>query len=202
MSIRFAPPEFLKALEAQHHGEFRVRWSPVRFRWQVEQKVGRGFAEAPLVDDQHHDDYHRVRDGYVLYAEIAPGTTTPCPTVLDDRGTVCGHDMKAVPYELKQVECPNCKQKTVTGFFPLGDRLLEQLRSTDPNRGGYERNHPKVLRAANLQAKRLKAAAAKREAFACGVDDAKFFIPKVGSTGKESMWIDAPTKHVNPPVPL
>jgi hypothetical protein len=188
--MRYAPPEFLKALDREFHGQFRCRWSPVRHRWQVEQKVGTGTAETPLVDDQYHDDWHRVRDGYVLYAEIAPGTLTPCPH--------CGADMKAEPFVLKQIPCGSCANKTVTGFFPLGEALLTQLRSTDPNRGGYERNHPKILRAADAQRKRLKAAAAYREARACGVDDARFYIPKVGATNRESMWLDAPVNQVNP----
>lgn len=187
MSMRFAPADFVRALDREFNGRFRVRWSPVRHRWQVEEKVGQGYLDTPLVDDAHHDDWHRVRDGYTLYAEIAPGTTTPCPTIVDDWGTVCGADMKAEPYVLKQIKCATCGQGTNTGFFPLGEPLLEQLRFTDPNRGGYERNHPRLLRAANERRQRLKAMAARRESNARGVDDAKFFIPKV-ALGGAPMW--------------
>jgi hypothetical protein len=192
MSMRYAPPEFLTRLQHEFAGRFRVRWSPIRHRWQVEEKVDSGSVDVPLVDDRDHDDWHRTRDGYVLYAEISPGTTTPCPSIVDHLGTVCGADMKAEPYALKQVPCPSCGQKTVTGFFPLGEALLEQLRFTDPNRGGYERNHPRLIRARNERMKELRIKAAYREAAAVGRDDARLDIAKRGYTGREGMWLNAP----------
>lgn len=194
--MRTAPSEFTRQL-AREYPNYRLRWSPVRHRWQLEEKVGRGIADFPL-DALHdstverrknsYDDLIRVKDGYMLWVEVAPGTTTPCPT--------CGGDMKAVPYEFTQVKCPVCGDKVATGFFPLNESLLDVLRMTDPNRGGFDRFSTAKLRAQNeLRQNRLNAANF-REARALGVDDARVDIPKRGYTGKESMWADAPAPKI------
>jgi hypothetical protein len=194
--MRYAPPEFTKQL-AREYPNYRIRWSPVRHRWQLEEKVGRGIADFPI-DPLHdstverrknsYDDLIRVKDGYILWVEVAPGSITPCPT--------CGADMKAVHYEFTQVKCPSCTDKVVTGFFPLNESLLDVLRSTDPNRGGYDRFHPHKVRALNLRRQELINNANYREARALGVDDARVDIPKRGYTGKEHMWADAPAPKI------
>lgn len=196
-----APSSFTKAL-AREFPKFRIRWSPLRYRWQLEEKAGRGIADFPVDPDfaastertrLAWDDLIRVKDGYVLYVEVAPGTTTPCPT--------CRSDMKAVPFEFVQVRCKVCMAEgrhggVVTGYFPLGETLLDVLRSNDPNRGGYERNDPQKVRAFNERRTEMSFAAKMREARACGVDDARFQIPKRGYSGKESMWLDAPAPKI------
>jgi hypothetical protein len=192
--MRKAPEWFLNQLKQEHDGRLRIRWSPARFRWQIEQKVDISKL-APFHIDSLDDDAIRAVDGYARVCEISPGTLTPCTnTGLD--GRMCGHDLRAPFGQFVQVRCPRCRADGFHGgqilsHFELDDNLLQHLRRIDPNRGAYEATRDK-LRVHNRTLMDSRIEAAKREMRAVAFDDAKVCITKRGYSGKDTMWADAP----------
>jgi hypothetical protein len=87
--------------------------------------------------------------------------------------------MQAAVREFKRMLCSHCGEKSIACFWPLTDSLLEQIRSTDPNRGGYlriqyELNHAKTERL-------RKQMFARQEALYAALSDARFWMhEKVG----------------------
>jgi hypothetical protein len=165
------PPEsFTSALTAQFGGRFRCRWSQARHRWQLEKKVATAILP-PAPVDPRNDDIIRAVDGYDFYAEVCPGTTTACEH--------CGGDMKATIRSFTRTTCERCGEKSIACFWPLTDSLLEQLRSTDPDRGGYRRLKEELAQA-TIERKR-KQLQQRQEAFFGVLEDARFWMhEKVG----------------------
>ena len=116
---------FQRRLTERFDGRFRVRWSPSRSAFQVEQKVGR---MADLPADAGEDHQIRTRDGYVLVFEITPGDRMPCEG--------CKFPLKVPVFETAQITCPLCGTKAILGFWPIdGDRIIEHLEFLDPLKG-------------------------------------------------------------------
>lgn len=192
--MRKAPEWFVRQLKQEHDGRLRIRWSPARFRWQIEQKID--VAKLPPFHvDSLDDDAIRAVDGYSRICEIAPGTITPC-TNIGPSGTMCGYDLK-VPYgAFTQARCPRCRSNgfhggNIVAHFDLNDQLLQYLRKLDPNRGSYEVTREK-LRRHNRDLMNNRYDSIARELRAVAIDDMRVDIPKRGYTGRETMWIDAP----------
>lgn len=184
--MRSAPESFSRALAAQFNGRFRVRYSVKRHTWQIEEKCDVARL-APIEIDSADDDLIRAVDGFSFFAEVTQGTTCLCPR--------CGQDTFAIPRAFQATECSKCGKKSIRCFWPLDDSLLEHMRSTDPNRGGYERL--RKARDFNKQLSNARIDSSFRESRAVAVDDARVDIPKVGHTGKETMWLDAPAPRLH-----
>jgi hypothetical protein len=186
--MRLAPEWFSRQLKQEHDGRLRIRWSPARLRWQIEQKVDTAKL-APFHVDSMDDDAIRAIDGYSRICEICPGSLTPCSNTGLDGKTPCGYDLK-VPYaQFVQVKCPQCKLNGFNGgqivaHFELNEALLNHLRSIDPNRGVYERQRAK-LRTANKDLVARRHNELKKDVIYAAKDDMRVCIPKVGYTGKE-----------------
>jgi hypothetical protein len=186
-----APESFVRSLDYQFGGKFRVRFSDRRHRWQIEQRVASDVAAAlpPMGNDAQHsytDDTIRYHDGYTLFAEIAPGTLTPCGNDLTDEAghKTCGQDLK-IPFARKfgVLTCPACEAHHTVAHWPLDESLLEHIRSTDPER------NPDLLRKRNSRSEarheKLKQRAGFRDELAnMARDDARVDIAKTGYTGK------------------
>lgn len=171
--MRSVPESFSRALDRQFDSRFRVRFSVKRQTFQLEERCD--IARLPPIEIDAADD-HLIRavDGYSFFAEVTPGTTCLCPR--------CGQDTFAVVREFRSTPCSKCGLKSVRCYWPLEESLLEHLRSTDPNRGAYERLEKSRDYNKKLQNDRLESSF--RESRAVSVDDARFDIAKVGYTGK------------------
>ena len=128
--MRKVPDSFKESLDKQFNGKIRVRWSNKDQEWHVEEKINRGSLDTP-VDDQD-DTAIRYRDGYGFICSIRPGDRMPCPK--------CNSELKVPINEFAEVKCDYCRMKgrntsIISGFFELGDILLEHLRRLDPVRG-------------------------------------------------------------------
>jgi hypothetical protein len=113
--------------------EYRVRWSPRKETYCIEQQVGTAKIDIPRAAADI-DTWQRAKDGYGLVCEISPRTMMKC---LQCRTRL------AVP-ELKwgEVKCDTCRSSKnyntavyYVAYFPLCERLLQHLESTSPKRG-------------------------------------------------------------------
>lgn len=165
-----APESFVKSLDSQFGGRFRVRWSPSRHRWQLECKVATTILP-PAPIDPRDDDLIRAVDGYDFFCEVCPGTLTPCEH--------CHRGMKASFQRFDRVTCEQCGHKSFACHWELSDSLLQHIRYTDPNRGGYDRIKDEFTQA-KLE-KQRKQAFARQEALYGAIADARFWMhEKVG----------------------
>ena len=128
-------PDFIEKLHKEFP-EYRVRWSLKNERWQVEQKVGRGALPGTYPEDKFDDGTIRAAEGYWLILEVSPRSETKCPD--------CGFFFQLPMLEIKETRCDYCISRgldgrTMLGYFPLGEALLEQLRKTDPKRDGIQK---------------------------------------------------------------
>lgn len=131
--IRHAPESFTDKLERSFRGRLRIRWSQQRDEWLIEQKVRRGIFPGYRATregwDETSDRYVQHRDGVVTIMSVRTGDRMPCPR--------CSHELK-VPYmETTHVKCAYCQmvgRRTYVPavFFPLGDALIDHLKSIDP----------------------------------------------------------------------
>lgn len=168
-----------------------MRWSPRRQRWQIEQRV-HSDVSAPLPpiggDGQYtfDDDAIRYHDGYHYFAEVSPGTLTPCGQEVKDEVFTypCRQDLKIpVMRHFGVLKCPACEASHTVAHWPLDDTLIEHIRSTDPER------NPELQRKSNSRYEANRAKAKKRAGFRDdlthdGADLARLDIAKVGYTGK------------------
>jgi hypothetical protein len=165
------PPEsFVRSLHSQFDGRFRVRWSNTRMRWQLEVKAAAAIIP-PAPIDPRDDDLIRAVDGYDFFCEVCPGTLTPCEH--------CGGDLKAAFQKFTRVKCERCGEGSFACHWDLSDSLLQHIRSTDPNRGGYLRIKHEL--AQGKIERRRKQLQARQEAFYGVLEDARFWMhEKVG----------------------
>ncbi len=181
------PQEFVHRLSREFGGRLRIRWSPRREEWHIEQKVGRALGDPPRHIPDWHDQWVRARDGYHFLCAIRTGDRMPCP--------ICRQSIPVPIMRMGEAMCQACKdaKRTARGwyvsFWPLGDGLIEQLRKMDPLRTWHE-EVPRELRDADArrdaqQARNLHNAIepATKDAFT-----QLFEIQSVGYTGKEHAW--------------
>jgi hypothetical protein len=181
-----APTDFTERLDQAFGGRLRIRWSPLRQEFQIEQKVGRAVV-APYWIDEGNDDLIRARDGYDYIMSVRPGDRMPCPS--------CYLPLAVPVMDTEEISCGYCRlqgraTRVVAGFWPLDtDHLIEHLRKIDPLRGAQ-----KELTAAADRRNRLLLESMETAALAPGYaafDDnynRLVGIPQVGFTGKEKMW--------------
>jgi len=129
MLAPFLPESFVRALKRDFNDNIRVRWSPVRNRWQIERR-GREVVKHADPKDRF-DTWTRVATGYYRVLECSPGSKVCC--------SFCGKDYSQELFTLKAAKCPRCGKEELVMNWPLGDRLLEHLRFTDPERDGLQR---------------------------------------------------------------
>lgn len=185
--MRSAPDWFQRQLKQEHDGRLRIRWSPARLRWQIEQKVDTAKLP-PFRIDPLDDDVVRAFDGYAPVCEVCPGTTSPCSNTSSDNKSACRHPLTVPVGKFTAIKCSKCKSEgrnggQIVAFFELNDSLLVHLRTIDPSRGAYDRTREK-LRNHNRQIMDGRAASISRELQAVARDDMRIDIPKVGYTGK------------------
>ncbi len=122
----------------------RVRWSPRRAMWQIEQQVGRA-ALLPIRIEEGDDSLRRSCDGYALVMEVAPSDRVSCPR--------CCLPITLPHLETREVPCAYCRSRgidttVIAGYWPLGEALLQHLRRTNPFRQTREGDAIDVQRAA------------------------------------------------------
>jgi hypothetical protein len=186
---------FQERLAEEFHDRLRIRYSKAEDAYVVEEKVGRGAAtpHRHRVPGRPHewvpieldDTYIRARDGYAKVLSVRLGDRMPCP--------VCGLAVKVPVMTFGEARCSYCavkerRSRYTAAFFPLGETLMDHLKSIDPLRSDTR--------------KRIQA---EDEAFArerkvedkdydAGFHDELFDvaiqqIPKVGYTGREKAWV-------------
>jgi hypothetical protein len=180
--VCYSVPEwFREKLHSQSSGRLRIRWSPKREAWQIEQKISRPIP--PYRFDFYDDSYIRFKDGYNFLMEVQPGDRMPCPT--------CGLTVKIKAFVNMESTCTNCRSKGRDGrvpgcYYPLGEALLEHLRKGSPENGGIERivkesdEHNRKLMKSKRQDSMNEIEAATKDNFT-----RLFEIQSVGYTGKE-----------------
>jgi hypothetical protein len=173
------------------HGlSYRLRWSPGRSTYMIEQRVGRavfaGWDELSAGDQDSAvgasatEDLIRVRDGYSLVMEVSASPTFKCG---------CGYVFQLTPLKWKEYRCPAClrageKNFYYVAYFPLCDKLLEQLEQTSPARA-HEFNRLMEARNVEKRAAAERAQAAQLEDVAHEwYDSSAGYIPKVGLAGR------------------
>lgn len=120
-----APPSFVAELEREFLNTVRIRWSPVREEWHLEEKVGRAAVPARFVSEAD-DELVRERDGYAYVMTIRPGDRMPC--------TRCHLTLKVPVMETAQITCPRCERKAFAAYFPINHILLDHLRKIHKRR--------------------------------------------------------------------
>jgi hypothetical protein len=186
-----APESFVEKLEREFRGRLRIRWSVERREWHIEQKVARGLFPGTKPTkrgwDETVDKYVQHRDGYVFIMAVRDGDRMPCFR--------CGHELK-VPYmQTTHVKCQYC---TLMGrptynaavYMPLGDKLIDHLKSIDPENPISEKLVERLDRE-NEQMEARMMADAVRPAEAQFNDDYRRVvgIPTAHLSGKTKMWI-------------
>ncbi len=122
---------FEAELHARLGREYRLRRSPFRNSWLIEQRVGRGAFEVP--DTLDSDAAIRVKDGYALVVESQVTDTMPC--------RVCGAKLAVPVMRTAEMKCKRCEllygkaTRMFAGYYPLSETLLQRLESTSPKRG-------------------------------------------------------------------
>jgi hypothetical protein len=178
-------PNFVEALRKEFP-EYRVRWSLKNERWQLEQQVGRGALPGTYPEDKFDDGTIRAAEGYWLILEVSPRSETKCPD--------CGFFFQLPHLKITEARCEYCISRgldgrTMLGYFPLGEALLQQLRKTDPKRDGIQKL------AKRMDAKnKLKLDQARKDADALLNDallDNKYDVFEIPHTslGGAPMWV-------------
>lgn len=188
------PDRFRELLQLEFDGRFRIRWSDHQQLFLVEEKIQRGDplgAGRPKgwmerMSGIAPDRVAQVRDGYALICQLSPSPRRRC------RG--CNRTLTLAVNEMRSTKCV-CGKELLVPYWPLGDRLLEHLRSIDVDRGYRtaqlrEMDH---MDATRLQRVRKQSRGISREMHK---DDFTqlFGLPMSGSSGKTpaAAWTDAP----------
>jgi hypothetical protein len=131
MSLR--PETFEDEMERRLGKDYRLRWSPRKETWQIEQKIARGHVSLPR-KFQWTDDYIRLRDGYALVAEVSPKLVMKC--------LQCRAHLKVPELKWGEIKCESCRATKnyntavyYVAYFPLCERLLQHLEKTSPLKG-------------------------------------------------------------------
>lgn len=182
-----APESFVEKLESTFRSRLRVRWSVQRGAFIIEQKVRRGLfpGHKPTRKgwDETNDKYVQARDGVVEIMEVRTGTLMDCPK--------CGHQLKVPFMHSTAIRCDYCrlqgKEPAVNAvFMPLGDALIDYLKSIDPENPISESLADDVDRAnCSLEASMENDAMNSTEASLRDRYKRMVGIPQVGYTGKE-----------------
>lgn len=162
MGLRFTPKpalyhptHFHARMEEVFGGRLRLRWSVRHGCWFIEQKVGRA-ALKPIRIQEWDDSLIQARDGYALVMVIQPGTRMACP--------FCHLPIDVPLLETREAVCTHCTSKGrdakfMTAYYPLGEVLIDHLKSWDPER------QPEILdRIRREEAEALKALDREHEA--------------------------------------
>lgn len=181
-----APSSFVEQLERVFNGRLRIRWSAKNQEFHIEQKVGRGFALAPVAIDEGRDDLICARDGYFHVMAIKAGDRMPCPS--------CNYKLTVPVMDTADMKCPYCAlmgrtTRVVAGYWPLNERLIEHLRKIDPLRGAQQElaeeadryNRALIKSAENTYSDVVTSKASDDYNRLVG-------IPQVGFTGREHAW--------------
>jgi len=177
------PKSFLEGLERDFRGDIRVRWSPVRNRWQVERR-GRDIASSTDPKDRF-DTWVRSATGYYRVLETSPGSLVEC--------SYCQKDYSQAFMTLKAALCPRCGKQELVMNWPLGDALLEHLRKTDPERDGLSRMWNDLLAEEAFQEEsQLRDAHNTGEAIWKEEFTGLFEIQTRGYEGPAKFWENAP----------
>jgi hypothetical protein len=102
-------------------------------------------------------------------------------------------DYQTEIYSLVAPRCPRCERQELVMNWPLGEKLLEHLRFSDPDRDGLkrlERDQREAEKRAELEKDRHRKNIGEsiwKEEFTN-----VFEIQSRGYTGKEHAWVDAP----------
>lgn len=178
------PKDFQAGLDRDFRGDIRVRWSPVRNRWQIERR-GRNVSSSTDPKDRF-DTWVRSATGFYRITECSPGSLVEC--------SHCGKDYSQPFMTLNAAKCPKCGAQELVMNWPLGEALLEHLRKTDPERDGLarmwedlERDEARKL-ASDERIKKGMAEAIWKEEFT-----RIFQIQSRGYEGPARFWQDAPT---------
>lgn len=124
--------EFNQRLAREFDGRLRARYVQHRDEYHIEQKVGRAVT-APFRINSEDDDAIRARDGYAYVMTIRRGDRMPCPG--------CGLTLKVPVMRTAETVCSYCRLRGkndthVAAYYPLGDALIQHLRSIDPHLRG------------------------------------------------------------------
>jgi len=177
------PRHFAEGLFRDFREAMRIRWSPVRNRWQIERE-GREAAR-PKDPKDRYDTWVRCATGFYRVMEVSPGSLLTC--------SYCGQDYQQVVYTLDAAKCPRCGQQELVMNWPLGERLLEHLRFTDPERDGLARlwkdleTHEERVEAGQIREKQNLGEALWKDEFT-----RLFDIQSRGYEGPAPFWLNQP----------
>jgi hypothetical protein len=177
-----APEEFTSKLERQFRGRLRIRWSPTKEEWHIEERVGRGVFEVP--HKKNTDSYARVRDGYAFVMSVKPREWMPCP--------FCNRKLDVPMFHTGEAVCRSCQglgreARFRAAFYPLNDSLLRYLRQIDPERANVAQEAADLADAANAAREKQRERDTHNHIEDITLDNWRRLaqIPGVGYTGKE-----------------
>lgn len=182
--------QFNDRLEEEFGGRLRLRQSLVReSTFFLEERTGRatftGIADlrdkSSLQARRRADDRLRARDGYSKVMEVQAGTRSAC--------TRCGWAYAVPHLRSAEVRCAQCADQIITAFFPIGETLLDYLKTLDPERVDQARRVKDEERRAEWLAKCEERSLAKDagEAFRDSLIEQ---IPAARLSGHTAMWHD------------
>jgi hypothetical protein len=142
------PDEFRQRLQSEFPG-YRVRWSLKKHHWMIEQKVDN--PDPPFRPDPFDDSLIRAKEGYWQVMFFQPGDRMACPR--------CGSTLKVAVCETAESFCQQCKRngfdgRVMAGYWPFDERLLEELRQTNPLTWGVGKIDGKLRVVASARADR------------------------------------------------
>lgn len=120
------PDSFRKQLQDEFPG-YRVRWSLKKQHWMIEQTFDH--PDPPFRPDPYADDQVRASEGYWQVMAFQPGDRMACP--------YCKATLRVPICEAAEVLCAYCKAngrdgRVMAAYWPFDERLLDELRQTNP----------------------------------------------------------------------
>ena len=116
---------------------YRVRWSLKERCWHIEQRT-HGETIPPFRIDPTDDLLIRAVDGYWRVMALQPGDRMACPTIVNTYPrTLCGNQLPVTVRKTKESICSVCRRagrdgRTMAGYYPFDETLLDALRRTNP----------------------------------------------------------------------
>ncbi len=149
------PAAFQQRLQEEFPG-YRVRWSLKKQHWMVEQKVDN--PDPPFRPDPFDDSLIRAKEGYWQVMAFQPGDRMGCPG--------CGMTLQVPICDASEVTCQQCRKngrdgRVMASYWPFDERLLEELRLTNPLTWGVGKIDGKLRVVASAKADRANAAIVK-----------------------------------------